>query len=708
MIRTTCFLAFLLVLLFSSLSATEDKFVQGRHKTLSLAPAIVVNAMAFSPDGKLLAVSGERPEDNYECIPLPVQVWDVTTGERLKVVEGSASLEHSLGFSLDGTLLARALYSYVRDPAIVLYDTNTWTVERTLNSVKRESGEGIIEKFRINFRWDPVRFLPNGNLLVRLPYDRNNRSSVLGAINLEGELQREYNLPPHPFSFFHHISPDFRRILFIEQREIQKEFSTSIINEFFVYDLATMEQTHTLQIESDSWGGVFFFDEEMISFRLKSRYLWNLDSGTLRKGDFPFARFDWGASVHPSGKELAATRSRDGIEIRDRATFAVRDRLSVEGIARQALFSPTGDVLAVSTGIQPFHCGKLDAPAATIELWNVHSEEEDVENSGNEGTTLGESQARLTPDPSEVEFSADDPAWKTFTVHTSLDSVLVRANPSGSDLAIEVAGGQQVPTRDYCPAEGNDRPTSGRRDGWSLHVKACQAGKTKILLIDYDTGEVVQQYEINVIDNDSPVESQARLTPDPSEVEFSADDPAWKTFTVHTSLDSVLIRANPSGSDLAIEVAGGQRAPTREYCPAEGNDRPTSGRRDGWSLHVKACQAGKTKILLIDYDTGEVVQQYEINVEASTSAAASTTLNPSYPNPFNSETILSYTLPTASDIRLEVFTLSGQRVAVLHKGFQAAGYHTIALDASALASGVYLYRLTTPEGRFAQKFTLLR
>ena len=203
-------------------------------------------------------------------------------------------------------------------------------------------------------------------------------------------------------------------------------------------------------------------------------------------------------------------------------------------------------------------------------------------------------------------------------------------------------------------------------------------------------------------------EPQAWLTPDPSEVEFYADDPAWKTFTVHTNLDSVLVHANPSGSDLAIEVEGGPRPPTRAYCPAEGNDRPKRGRQDGWSLHVKACQAGQTKILLKDYDTGTVLQQYEVNVEASTSASAATALNPSYPNPFNSETILSYTLPTASDIRLEVFTLNGQRVAILHEGFQVAGYHTIAMDASALASGVYLYRLTTPEGRFVQKFTLLR
>ena len=213
---------------------------------------------------------------------------------------------------------------------------------------------------------------------------------------------------------------------------------------------------------------------------------------------------------------------------------------------------------------------------------------------------------------------------------------------------------------------------------------------------------------IKIIDNDAAGGPQAWLMPDPAEVQFYADDPAWKTFTVHTNLDSVLVRANPSGSDPAIEVSGGQQAPTRDYCPAEGNDRPTSGRRDGWNLHVKACQAGQTKILLIDYDTGAVVQQYEVHVEASTSASATTALNPSYPNPFNSETTLSYTLPTASDIRLEVFTLNGQRVAVLHEGFQAAGYHTIAMDASDLASGVYLYRLTTPKGRFVQKFTLLR
>ena len=97
----------------------------------------------------------------------------------------------------------------------------------------------------------------------------------------------------------------------------------------------------------------------------------------------------------------------------------------------------------------------------------------------------------------------------------------------------------------------------------------------------------------------------------------------------------------------------------------------------------------------------------KINVDASRTSPIAT-LSPNYPNPFNSETTLSYTLPTASSIRLEVFALSGQRVAVLYEGWKAAGHYTISMDASEWASGVYLFRLTTPQGRFTQKFTLLQ
>ena len=83
------------------------------------------------------------------------------------------------------------------------------------------------------------------------------------------------------------------------------------------------------------------------------------------------------------------------------------------------------------------------------------------------------------------------------------------------------------------------------------------------------------------------------------------------------------------------------------------------------------------------------------------------------PNPFNSQTIFAYFLPAAGPARLEVFTLTGQRVAVLHQGPQQAGYHRLRWNGRddagrPVASGLYLYRLMTDEVALTRKLMLLR
>ena len=65
------------------------------------------------------------------------------------------------------------------------------------------------------------------------------------------------------------------------------------------------------------------------------------------------------------------------------------------------------------------------------------------------------------------------------------------------------------------------------------------------------------------------------------------------------------------------------------------------------------------------------------------------------PNPFNSQTVISWLLLRPGPARVEVFALTGQRVSVLHQGPRKAGSHRVHWDGRdddgrSLASGVYL------------------
>jgi len=65
-----------------------------------------------------------------------------------------------------------------------------------------------------------------------------------------------------------------------------------------------------------------------------------------------------------------------------------------------------------------------------------------------------------------------------------------------------------------------------------------------------------------------------------------------------------------------------------------------------------------------------------------------------YPNPFNSATTINYELSISGEVKLEVFTLLGEKVATLVDGRQQAGYKSVCWDASGVSSGVYFYKLT--------------
>jgi hypothetical protein len=84
------------------------------------------------------------------------------------------------------------------------------------------------------------------------------------------------------------------------------------------------------------------------------------------------------------------------------------------------------------------------------------------------------------------------------------------------------------------------------------------------------------------------------------------------------------------------------------------------------------------------------------------------TLYPNYPNPFNSTTQITYSIPTMSQVSLIVFNPLGQEVTTLTEGMQSAGIHAVSFDGLRLASGAYFYRLQAGEFVQTGKMVLMK
>jgi len=79
-----------------------------------------------------------------------------------------------------------------------------------------------------------------------------------------------------------------------------------------------------------------------------------------------------------------------------------------------------------------------------------------------------------------------------------------------------------------------------------------------------------------------------------------------------------------------------------------------------------------------------------------------------YPNPFNPETVISYTLKSATHVRITVYDRLGREVTNLADENQNEGEHQIKFDASNLPSGIYFYRIKTPEKTEVSKMVLAK
>lgn len=83
-------------------------------------------------------------------------------------------------------------------------------------------------------------------------------------------------------------------------------------------------------------------------------------------------------------------------------------------------------------------------------------------------------------------------------------------------------------------------------------------------------------------------------------------------------------------------------------------------------------------------------------------------LKQNFPNPFNPKTTIEFSIPHTSMVTLKVFDLLGREVEVLHSGELQVGTQSVAWEPHTAASGVYFYRLQTPDFVETKSMLVLR
>lgn len=114
-----------------------------------------------------------------------------------------------------------------------------------------------------------------------------------------------------------------------------------------------------------------------------------------------------------------------------------------------------------------------------------------------------------------------------------------------------------------------------------------------------------------------------------------------------------------------------------------------------YSFNDKGLSTGKYqyRLKIVDQDGS---YKYSAIVEASVKNAGSFALSQNYPNPFNPSTIITFSIKSDSHVTLELYSVSGQKIATLINENRAANTYDFELNMSKynLPSGIYFYRLS--------------
>ncbi|MGK9475331.1 putative Ig domain-containing protein [Melioribacter sp. OK-6-Me] len=127
-------------------------------------------------------------------------------------------------------------------------------------------------------------------------------------------------------------------------------------------------------------------------------------------------------------------------------------------------------------------------------------------------------------------------------------------------------------------------------------------------------------------------------------------------------------------------------------------------------------QAGKSYVLMVEASDGNLTAVSTKTIKVSDTVTGieedgiprDFKLLQNFPNPFNPTTTIKYAVPKEAHVKLTVYNVLGQEIAVLVNGLKSAGYHTVNFDASNLNTGMYIYKLEAGDFTSVKKMILMK